>query len=52
MKVQIERIGYISNEISNNGGIVIFYSGYPYFNERETIKKLRIRIIIYVLIYF
>jgi sulfate adenylyltransferase len=38
-KEQIERIGYIGNEIINNGGLVIFYSNYPFYKERELIKE-------------
>ena len=38
-KKQIERLGYISYEIARNGGLIIFYSNYPYFRERDSIKK-------------
>ena len=38
-KIQFERIGYISNEIIKNRGLVIFCSSYPFYRERESIRE-------------
>ncbi len=36
---QMKRLNYISYEIAKNGGLIIFYSNYPHFKERESIKN-------------
>ena len=38
--IQIKRTGYLCSEIVKHGGIFLFYSNYPYIEERKYIRDL------------